>query len=110
LKKYFPFDSDSDLKKIDFKLTIITFILVLFLFIGDMGFIYSIGEKIVISEAMGSLQGLFAFFIVFLLMPFSFIRKGLKEKLDKKTITIRIIGTIIATLGTLGIICSIYRV
>ena len=94
-------------KKFNLKLSIMIFFLVLVLFIGDMGYIYSLGESITLTEAIGSLQGLFVFFIVLILSKIKIIKNGLNETMDKKTLSVRITGAILAIIGTLGIVFAI---
>ena len=90
-------------KKFDKTLALLTFFLVIVLFMGDLGFIYSLGSSLTISEAVGALQGLFVFILVLLLSNIPFFKNGLKEPLDKKTLTVRVLGIVLATLGTIEI-------
>lgn len=96
--KYIPLD-----KKFNEKFALITFFLVLVLFMGDLGYIYALGETVTITEAIGSLQGIFVFIMVLILSKIPFIKDGLQEPLDRKTITVRITGIFLATIGTLAI-------
>lgn len=90
-------------KKFNKKFAILSFFLVLILFLGDLQYIYALGESVTITEAIGSLQGLFAFIIVLGLSWFPFFKNGLKEPLDKYTLVVRILGMVLATIGTLAI-------
>ena len=94
-------------RKFNLKLSIMIFFLVLTLFLGDMGYIYSLGESITLTEAIGSLQGLFTFFIVLILSKAKIVKNGLNEAMDKKTLSVRITGAILAVIGTLGIVFAI---
>ena len=100
--KYPPLD-----RRFDTKFALLTFFLVLLLFLGDLGFIYALGDSVTITEAIGSLQGMFVFVLVLLLSKIPFFNDGLKEPLDKKTLSVRIFGVFLATIGTVGIAISI---
>ena len=90
-------------RKFNIKFAFLTFFLVLVLFLGDLQYIYALGESVIITEAIGSLQGIFVFIFVLILSIFPFFNTGLKEPLDNHTLLVRIIGIILATLGTLAI-------
>ena len=94
-------------KRIDNKFAIMIFIQVLIIFIGDIGNIYALGESATITEAIGSLQTLFVFILVLLLSRVKFLKDGLNETLDRKTLSVRIIGMVFATIGTFGIAFAI---
>lgn len=94
-------------KKFDKKLAFLTFFLVILLFMGDLGYIYSLGFSVTITETLGSLQGIFVFIMVLLLSNSPFFKKGLKEPLDKKTLSVRIAGIVLATVGTIGIAIAV---
>ena len=91
------------IERFSLKFTILVTILVLELFLGDLGYIYSLGFSATITEAIGSLQGLFVFVLVLVLSKIKYFKDGLKEPLDNKTLTVRILGMILATIGTVGI-------
>lgn len=94
-------------KKFNGKFFLIVTVLVLSLFLGDLGYIYSLGFSATITEAIGSLQGLFVFIMILLLSKIKFFKDGLDEPLDKKTLTVRILGMVFATIGTIGIALAI---
>lgn len=90
-------------KKFNRRFFLIVTVLVLLLFMGDLGYIYSLGFSATITEAIGSLQGLFVFVLILLLSKVQFFKDGLEEPLDKKTLSVRILGMVLATIGTVGI-------
>ena len=94
-------------KNIDYRFLILIFLQTLIIFIGDIGNIYALGESATLTEAIGSLQTLFVFILVLIFSRFKILKDGLNEVLDRKTLTVRIIGMILATFGTIGIALAV---
>lgn len=94
-------------KNLSSRFVIIIFLQILIIFIGDLSYIYSLGESVTITEAIGSLQSLFVFIMILLLSKVEHVKANLNEKLDHKTLSVRIFGMLLATIGTIGIALAV---
>ena len=72
--------------------------------LADLGFLFILGDSVTLSESVSTLEGLFVFVMVVFFSKHSRLRKGLNEPMDRRTLTIRFIGIIIATFGSIGIV------
>ncbi len=78
---------------------------VILLTIAQGLYVYSLGEDLTISEGIGVAEGTFT--LIFSLFIAKFVsNKILNEPLDKITLFVRLIGMILAAIGTLGVIIS----
>lgn len=78
-------------------------IYVIIIMIAQGGFVYGLGIKLGVTEAIGVAEGPFT--LIFTLLVAKYIDNSvLKEPLDRNSVAIRIIGAIIAVLGTIGVI------
>lgn len=72
------------------------------LLISDFGFVIAVGEEMIATETIVALGGLFVFVLTLILSKNNNIRIRLAEPLDKKTLFVRFLGVIFATIGVLG--------
>lgn len=70
---------------------------------AQAGFVYGLSKKLGVSEAIGVAEGPFT--LIFALILAKFIDNSvLKEPLDRKSVSVRLIGALIAVIGTLGVV------
>ncbi|MCE7734316.1 MAG: EamA family transporter [Candidatus Heimdallarchaeota archaeon] len=70
---------------------------------AQAGFIYGLSIKLGVSEAIGVAEGPFT--LIYTLLVAKFIGNSvLQEPLDRKSVAVRLLGAIIAVLGTFGVI------
>lgn len=70
---------------------------------AQAGFIYGLSIKLGVSEAIGVAEGPFT--LIYTLLVAKFIGNSvLQEPLDRKSVAVRMLGAIIAVLGTFGVI------
>lgn len=82
------------------------FLYVIILVFAQVGMITALSQSLTITEAIGVLEGSITLIISVLYAKFV-DNKILDEALDRKSLTIRIIGALIALLGTIGVVLSI---
>ena len=71
--------------------------------IAQGGFIFGLAKSLTVSEAIGVAEGPFT--LMYTLFVAKFLDNSvLKEPLDRKSVSVRLIGAIIAITGTLGVI------
>lgn len=89
------------------KLLIQALIFVLMILIADFSMTIAIGESLTIAETIGALEGIFIFLMMLVVLQNKNLRTIFQEPFDRKTITIRSLGVIFATLGILGFIFTL---
>ena len=86
-------------------LTYQIFLYVILLIFAQVGMITALSQSLTITEAIGVLEGSITL-ILSILYARLINNKVLDEALDKKSLMIRILGALIALLGTIGVIFS----
>ena len=89
------------------KLLIQVFIFVSLILIADFATSLAIGESLTITETIGALEGIFIFIMLMVVLQNKNLRNILQEPFDRKTIIIRFLGVILATLGIIGFIFNL---
>lgn len=89
------------------KLLIQALIFVFLILIADFATSIAIGESLTITETIGALEGIFIFIMMLVILQNKNLRTIFQEPFDRKTITIRFLGVILATLGILGFISTL---
>lgn len=84
------------------KLVIQATIYVTLIMIADIAITLAIGESLTITEAITALEGLFVFLFMVLIAQNNTLRNALQEPFDKKTLTVRFLGVIIASIGIIN--------
>ncbi|MFX1247136.1 MAG: EamA family transporter [Promethearchaeota archaeon] len=75
--------------------------------IADITTTLAIGESLTITEAITALEGLFVFIFMILIAQNKTLRKALQEPFDKKTLAVRFLGVVVATMGIISFIYSL---
>jgi len=105
LKKFTNYSEIYEMRNLTRKETINLFFYLFMFTIADILVTFTLGESITITESMGALQGAMVFILINILL---FIKPNLLEQLqeprDKKTLGIRLIGIIIALIGSWNLI------
>ncbi|MHA2246229.1 MAG: EamA family transporter [Candidatus Hodarchaeales archaeon] len=89
------------------KLVLQTIIYVILIMIADIATTLAIGESLTITEAIAALEGFFVFILMALIAQNKTLQKALQEPFDRKTLTVRFLGVIIATIGIISFIYSL---
>jgi drug/metabolite transporter (DMT)-like permease len=89
------------------KLVLQAVIYVTLIVIADIPTTIAIGESLTITETIIALEGVFVFILVLLVGQNKTIRYILQEPFDRKTLTIRFLGVIIATVGIVSFVYSL---
>ena len=89
------------------RLVLQAIIYVVLIMIADITTTLAIGESLTITEAITALEGLFVFIFMILIAQNKTLLKALQEPFDKKTLTVRFLGVIIATIGIISFIYSL---
>lgn len=89
------------------KLVLQAIIYVILIMIADIATTLAIGESLTITEAITALEGLFVFIFIFLIAQNKTFQNALQEPFDRKTLTVRFLGVIIATIGIISFIYSL---
>jgi drug/metabolite transporter (DMT)-like permease len=89
------------------KLVLQATIYVALIMISDFAITLAIGESLTITEAITALEGLFVFIFMILIAQNKTLQKALQEPFDKKTLSVRFLGVIIATIGIISFIYSL---
>lgn len=89
------------------KLVLQATIYVILILIADITTTLAIGESLTITEAITTLEGLFVFIFIILVSQNKTLLNALQEPFDKKTLTVRFLGVIIATIGIISFIYSL---
>jgi drug/metabolite transporter (DMT)-like permease len=80
---------------------IIVYVLVIIMAQG--GFVYGLSIKLGVSEAIGVAEGPFTLMYTLLIARF-FDNSVLQEPLDKRSVSVRLMGALISVIGTLGVV------
>ncbi|MFX0183179.1 MAG: EamA family transporter [Candidatus Hodarchaeota archaeon] len=89
------------------KLVLQAIIYVALILIADIVITLAIGESLTITEAITALEGLFVFMFMILIANNKTLQKALQEPFDKKTLTVRFLGVVIATIGIISFIYNL---
>ncbi|MFX0124323.1 MAG: hypothetical protein ACFFAE_11845, partial [Candidatus Hodarchaeota archaeon] len=89
------------------KLVLQAIFYVILIMIADITITLAIGESLTITEAITALEGLFVFIFMVLIAQNNTLKNALQEPFDKKTLTVRFLGVIIATVGIISFIYSL---
>ena len=87
--------------ELNFKSLILVSIFVLIATIGDAAYIVALGDSVTITEAIGVFQGAIVFVFVLFLSQNPFLKSIYNEPLEKRTLMVRFLGIVIATIGIL---------
>lgn len=72
-------------------------------------FIWALGESLLITETIGIFEGIFTFILAISISLIPYFRNYLNEPLDKLTLSVRSMGTVITTLTTVGVVLLTYE-
>lgn len=95
------FDGEKTILQRNDKLLLLSYIVMITF--AQAGFIYGLGKSLTITEGIGVAEGSITVIISLLIAKF-WDNSILKEPLQKKVLTVRIFGALLAAIGTFGVI------